>query len=156
MLHLGAIEIDDIATALSDQMDYEHRWLIDPRTGRIDFWTSDTGIDGQNPIDLDEVVLLPIDPLPSHVWYADMADFTCGISDDAARRRLTRALSGRGAFRHFKNELHQEYPELVSLWHAFRDARAQRRAVGWLLDQELISEAAADGFVVDHPDPALP
>lgn len=53
---------------MSDQTDYEHRWLIDPRTGEVAFWTSDTGIDGQNPVDLDELDLMPINLLPSAVW----------------------------------------------------------------------------------------
>ena len=156
MLDLDTLDLDDIATALSDQTDYEHRWLIDPRTGDIAFWTSDTGVDGQNPVDLDDLDLLLIDPLPPSVWYEDMADFAEQVSDPAAQQRLGRALSGRGAFRRFKDELYAEYPELVSGWHAFRDTRAQRRAVEWLLDQELISEAAAEGYTEAHPDPAVP
>ena len=48
MLDLGGIDVEEVATALADQTDYEHRWLIDPRTGRVAFWTSDTGIDGEN------------------------------------------------------------------------------------------------------------
>jgi hypothetical protein len=156
MLDLNALDVDEIATALSDQTDYEHRWLIDPRTGEIAFWTSDTGIDGENPIDLGELDLLPIDPLPSRVWYADMAEFAQQVSNAAARQRLSRALSGRGAFRRFKNELYEKYPGLVSVWQAFRDARAQRRAVGWLLDQGLISNAATQNFTADHPDRAIP
>lgn len=42
MLDLGAIDIEEIATALQDQIDFEHRWLIDPRTGELAFWTNDT------------------------------------------------------------------------------------------------------------------
>ncbi|MGH3988201.1 MAG: UPF0158 family protein [Pseudonocardiaceae bacterium] len=125
MLDLGKLDVDEIATALSDQTDYEHRWLIDPHTGEISFWTSDTGIDGANPVELDELDLLPIDPLPSAVWYTDMTDFAEGISDDAAGRRLSRAIRGRGAFRRFKDELFEEAPDLVPAWHAFRDARAK-------------------------------
>ncbi len=121
MLDLNALDVDEIATALSDQTDYEHVWPIDPRTGSIAFWTSDTGIDGENPVDLDELDLLAIDPLPSHVWYADMADFTQQVSDPSARQRLARALSGRGAFHRFKDELYEEYPDLVSVWQAFRE-----------------------------------
>lgn len=52
-LDLDGIDIEDIATALSDQTDYEHRWLIDPRTDRVAFWTSDLGIDGENPVEID-------------------------------------------------------------------------------------------------------
>ncbi|WP_193315435.1 hypothetical protein [Nostocoides sp. F2B08] len=62
MLDLDALDVEEIVTALNDQTDYEHRWLIDPRTGEIAFRTSDTGIDGENPVDLDDLDLIPIDP----------------------------------------------------------------------------------------------
>ena len=124
--------MDEIATALADQTDYEHQWLIDPRTGEITFWTSDTGIDGRTPVDLDDLDLIRIDPLPSFVWYRDMANFAERISDERAGRRLARAIEGKGAFRRFKDELHQEYPRLLPVWYAFRDVRAKRRAVEWL------------------------
>ena len=156
MLALDGIDVEEIATALADQTDYEHRWLLDPRTGQVTFWTSDTGIDGENPVDVDELDLIPIDPLPSHVWFQDMADFADGISDSAAGRRLTQALQGRGPFRRFRNQVYEHHPELISPWHALRDVRAQLRAVEWLLDQGLIHDSAAQQFASDHPDPGLP
>ena len=156
MLDLGRLDLDEIATALADQTDYEHRWLIDPRTGEVAFWTSDTGIDGQNPVDLDELDLVCVDPLPSYVWYQDMTDFAERISDDRAGRRLARALDGRGAFRRFKAELHEEYPDLLPAWYAFRDSRARRRAVEWLAENSLIDDDSAGCFLTDHPDPELP
>ena len=131
-------------------------WLIDPGTGEVAFWTSDTGIDGENRVDLDELDLVLIDPLPSHVWYRDMVDFADGITDHATGERLRRSLEGKGAFRRFKNELYQGHPELISSWHALRDARAQIRAVQWLANEGLIEEDAAQQFVQDHPEPALP
>jgi hypothetical protein len=67
VLDVDMIDVEEIATALADQTDYEHRWLIDPRTGAVVFWTSDTGIDGENPVDLDELDLILIDPLPPYV-----------------------------------------------------------------------------------------
>ena len=48
MLDLNALDLGDIAVALADQTDYNHRWLIDPRTGQLVFWISDTGIDGEH------------------------------------------------------------------------------------------------------------
>ena len=156
MLDLGSLDLDEIATALADQTDYDHRWLIDPRTGEIAFWTSDTGIDGQTPVDLGELDLIPIDPPPSFVWYQDMADFAERISDERAGRRLARAIEGRGAFRRFKDELHQRYPHLLPMWYAFRDVRAKRRAVEWLMDHALIDDDSANHFLTDHPDPDLP
>lgn len=156
MLDLRGVDVEEIATALADATDYEHRWLLDPRTGQVAFWTRDTGIDGQNPVDLDELDLVPIDPLPPHVWFQDMADFADGLSDLAARQRLARALQGRRVFRRFKDELYQHHPELVAAWHALRDVRAQRRAVEWLLDEGLIDDEAARQFATDHPDPSRP
>jgi hypothetical protein len=85
-----------------------------------------------------------------------MVDFIEAISDDTAGRRLGRALSGRGAFRRFKDELYEEYPGLVPAWQAFRDARAKRRAVEWLLDQGLIDDDAGARYLREHHDVALP
>ncbi len=81
MLDLSGFDVEEIATALADQTDYEHRWLIDPRTGELAFWTSDTGIEGEHPVELDELDLIAIDPLPPYVWFQDMADFADGITD---------------------------------------------------------------------------
>jgi hypothetical protein len=86
VLDLGSLDLDEIATAPADQPDYEHRWLINPLTGGVVLWTCDTGIDGQNPVDLDELDLHCIDPLPSYGWYQDMADFAKQISDERAGR----------------------------------------------------------------------
>jgi uncharacterized protein UPF0158 len=156
MLDLEMLNLDEIATALSDQTDYEHVWLLDPRTGEMAFWTSDTGVDGTNPVDVEDLDLVAIDALPSSVWYRDMVDFAEGISDDTAGRRLGRAISGRGAFRRFKNELYEAYPDLVPAWQSFRDARAKRRAVEWLLDHELIDEDAGARYLRQYQDADLP
>ncbi|MFY1577350.1 UPF0158 family protein [Verrucosispora sp. WMMD703] len=156
MLDLSRLDLEEIATALEDQTYYDHRWLIDPRTGEILFWTTDGGVDGRTPVDLDDLDLVGIDPLPSSVWYRDMVDFAEGISDAAVGRRLARAIQGRGAFRRFKNTLHEEYPHLLPAWHAFRDARSRRRAVEWLVDNSLIDDETGERCMVEHPDPDLP
>ena len=82
------------------------------------FWTSDTGIDGVNPVDLDQLDLILIDPLPSYVWYQDMADLADGINDRAVGRSLSRSLQGKWAFRRFRNELYERHPELISVWQS--------------------------------------
>jgi hypothetical protein len=156
MLDLNSLDLDEIATALADQTAYEHRWLINPETGEIVFWTEDCGIDGQTPVDLDDLDLLWIEPIPSYVWYQDMADFADGISDERAGRRLARAIRGKGAFRRFRDELHEEDPHLLPVWHAFRAARAERRAVHWLVDNSLVDDDEAARFLTNCPDPDLP
>jgi hypothetical protein len=95
VLDLSNIDLEEIADALADQTDYEHHWLINPHTGEIAFWTADTGIDGQTPVDLDELDLVVIGPLPSWVWYQDMADFAEGLTDERAGRRLARGSKAR-------------------------------------------------------------
>ena len=156
MLDLRSLDLEEIGNALADQTGYEHRWLINPRTGEIAFWTADTGIDGQTPVDLDDLDLIGINPLPSWVWYQDMADFADTLADERAGRRLTRAIQGKGAFRRFKHELHEEYPDLLPAWYAFRDVRTKRRAVQWLAGNSLIDDDAASRFLAGHPDPGLP
>ena len=157
VLDLNRVDIELIATALADQADGEHQWLIDPTTGELVIWTSDTGIDGHNPVELDDLDphLIAIDPIPSYIWYQDMVDFADRISDRAMGGRLSRTLEGRGAFGRFKNTVYQQ-PELISPWQTWRDTRARRRAVRWLLDQELITPQAAEEYDDNHPDPQLP
>lgn len=157
MVELNAIDVDELAMALADQSVFDRQWLIDPQTGEILFWTSDTGIDGQNPVDLDELGhLVAIDPLPPYAWYQDMVDFAEGISDQRAAERLGRTLQGKGAFRRFKNELHDRHPDLASVWHAFSDGRARVRAVRWLAEKGLVDEDSAQQYVRDNPDCEIP
>ena len=85
-----------------------------------------------------------------------MADFAETITDERAGSRLTRAIQGKGAFRRFKDELHQRSPSLLPAWTEFREVRTRRRAVQWLADHLLIDDDVADRFMADHPDPELP
>jgi len=123
---------DEIVTTLSDDL-----------LGLYAYGSLVTGDFAAERSDLDLLAVLRADP-------------TTGVSDDAAGRRLGRAIRGWGAFRRFKDELFEEHPDLVSAWHDFHDARANRRAVEWLHGQGLIRDDAARKFLVDDPDPDLP
>ena len=85
-----------------------------------------------------------------------MADFADGITGERAGRRPARAIQGKGAFRRFKDELHEEYPDLLPAWLEFRDTRARRRTARWLADNSLIDDGSADSFLSGHSDPVLP
>jgi hypothetical protein len=87
VLNLSSVDLDDIASALADQSDYERQWLIHPQTGAVAIWTADSGTDGQTPVDPEELDLVCIDPMPPWVWCQDMADFAEAIADDRAARR---------------------------------------------------------------------
>lgn len=156
-LDLSTLDLDDLASTLSDQGgDWGHSWLFDPGTGELHLHSADGTLDGEEGVDLDELDLIRVDPVPSRVWYGDMVDFIEGISDEQAGRRLGRAIQGRGAFRRFRDELHDEYPHLVAVWRAFSDNRGRCRAVEWLADEGLITDEAAQAYYGAHPDPQLP
>ena len=53
-------------------------------------------------------------------------------------------------------EIHDEHPDLLPAWYAFRDARAKRRAVRWVVDNSPIDDDAASRLLADHLDPDLP
>jgi hypothetical protein len=153
---LEGFDLEMLAEALADQGGWEHHWLFDPRTGRTEFWSSDDPDLDPDALDDPGEVRLRVEPLPSWVWYQDMIDFTEQVGDEQAGRRLARALDGRGAFRRFRNELHAEYPELLTAWNAFRDVRAAVRAAQWLHDHDILDESRYREFLDAHPDPQVP
>jgi hypothetical protein len=85
-----------------------------------------------------------------------MADFADRVSDQRASGSLARAIEGKGAFRRFKDRLHQNYPDLVPAWLAFQSVRAKRRAVQWLVDEGLVDQQAAEAVLGSCADPDLP
>jgi hypothetical protein len=65
--------------------------------------------------------------------YQDMEDFVATVADDEQAERLSIAISGRGAFRRFKDVL-SRWPEGLQRWFAFSDERKRGRARSWLID----------------------
>ena len=77
----------------------------------------------------------------SHDGYRDMEWFIDDLDDSQFADRLARAITGRGAFRRFKDTL-SERPDLMTRWFAFSDDRHRGRARSWL---------AAEGYVPTRP-----
>ncbi len=75
--------------------------------------------------------------------YRDMVWFIDELDDPVFADRLSRAISGRGAFRRFKVTL-SERPELMTKWHAFSNDRQRGRARRWL---------ATEGYTPTRPHP---
>jgi hypothetical protein len=69
----------------------------------------------------------------SRPGYRDMQVFIAGLDDAQIADRLDRAISGRGAFRRFKDTL-SAWPDLMTRWHAFSEDRQRGRARAWLAD----------------------
>ena len=69
MLDLSSLDLEEAGDALAGQTDCGHRWLINPQTGEITFWTAGTGIDGQTPGPTGR-------PAAPHSAYRDAASFS--------------------------------------------------------------------------------
>lgn len=71
--------------------------------------------------------------LGSRDGWQDMAAFAQRQRSAQLRERLERAIEGRGAFRRFRDLIHEE--GLVAQWHAFAGDREAGRARQWLADE---------------------
>jgi hypothetical protein len=77
---------------------------------------------------------LYVPALGSRAGYRDMELFIEGLCDVALADRLRIAISGRGAFRRFKDVLSRD-ERSWSRYHRFRDERQRGRARAWLAEQ---------------------
>jgi uncharacterized protein UPF0158 len=142
MLDPKSLDLDELCVALEDHSP-EMTWWIHTGDGRVRLGDPD-----------DEEGWLEIGTVGSHEGYRDMAEFVAGVRHRRAAELLERAISGRGAFRRFKDTLF-EFPELREQWFRFRDARSRRRALRWLADEELVDEAVAAEWIARYPDPVI-
>jgi hypothetical protein len=141
------VDWDELGAALTTNA-AERSCYLDPRTGEVlmvpvdrldgeDDWPSDDDIDAG----LDAGDLLAIEPLGAPVEYGWMAEFASSVGDARLRELLELALSGRGAFRRFKNVL-LDFPAERGRWFAVRDAHLRAAAREWLAEQGIEAIAA--------------
>lgn len=124
------IDVAGVAEALDDS-DWEAKWWYDPSTGQVEMGPSQwiaADLDDDDPL---ERGLVRIEPLGPSDAYADMTDFAEAVGDRRAADLLQRALPGRGAFRRFRDTLH-EFPDLLGHWSTYARACAEMRAINWL------------------------
>ena len=140
MLDPKSLDLDELSAALEDHSP-DATWWIHTGDGRIQRG------------DPEDEGWLEIGSVGSHEGYRDMSEFVAGVHHRRAAELLDRAISGRGAFRRFKDTLF-EFPELREQWFRYRDARSRRRAVRWLADAALIEQADAAEWMARYPDPA--
>ena len=118
MLDPKSLDLDELCAALEDHSP-EASWWIHTGDGRI------------QPERPTGEGWLEIGSVGSHEGYRDMAEFVGSVHHRRAAELLDRAISGRGAFRRFKDTLF-EFPELREQWFRYRDARAAAgRCAGW-------------------------
>ena len=77
---------------------------------------------------------IAIPQVESYESYNDMVAFIGTVSNPRLQARLERAISGRGAFRYFKDLL-LDYPQERQRWFRFRDERMRQRVLDWLEEE---------------------
>lgn len=70
--------------------------------------------------------------------WTEMAEFVSTVSDLPVRERLERALRGRGAFRRFKDAVHEA--GVADAWYAYRNAEQRRSLLEWLKEHDIVPE----------------
>jgi hypothetical protein len=150
MAVLDRVDLADLALALEDHS-AGHSWWLDPETGQVSPVFGDSLVPEHEP---SVPGAIKIDPLPTPVGYGDMEEFVSQVRDPRVRDQLQRAISGRGAFRRFKDAL-LDHPGLRRAWFAFHDARGERRAVEWLIERRLVDPQRAEQELELRPEPAL-
>ena len=61
--------------------------------------------------------------------YSIMEDFCYSIEDEELREELLYAIRGRGAFRMFKDKIHQH--SIADQWYDYKDQRYREIAIEW-------------------------
>ncbi len=127
------IDWDDLETALTWRFD-EGGHYLDLTTGEIIASTGhEDDVMSEEDVEagLADGRLLLIEPLESSVEYDWMSKFTASVTDPTLAKLLDVALSGKGAFRRFKDVLAERSAERER-WLAFHGDRVREAAREWL------------------------
>lgn len=138
---------DDLEMALTTNP-VELTCYLDVRNGDVQMlpigrFGEDEGLPSEEEIDADlaEGHLIHVEPLGSSVEYGWMADFIGTVGNARLRDLLEVALAGRGAFRRFKDVLH-DHPAERERWFASRDGHVRAAARQWLAENGIEATTA--------------
>lgn len=147
---MGKLNIDwgELEMAF-DNGSYEMSFYLDLETGKVPMVTDEDRMYIEDPPDIlpdwqrqaveqaaaiaegEDERFLSVPMRDSHEGYRDMERFIATVASPSLRDRLDRAISGRGAFRRFRDVL-AEHPPEETRWYAFKQQRDQRRMLDWL------------------------
>ncbi len=77
---------------------------------------------------------LRLPPSDGRADYRAMQDFIRTVGDDRLQEQLWRAIRGRGAFRRFRDSLH-DAPAELERWYQWKEGDERRRLLGWLEEE---------------------
>ena len=155
------VNLDEVADAM-DQFDREiSDWYLDTKTGQVISVSTEMMSsldDGEEEDEEDAVVGWQAEALETarqiaedaddrfhripeadrHEAYAIMEEFIHEVPDLRLRDRLARAISGKGAFRRFKDEL-SDHPDVRERWFEFEREQKRQWARDWLEELDIES-----------------
>lgn len=124
------VDLEELATLLEGDM-LGGGGRIDLTTGTC--WPDSLEYDEEDDEE-DEDRWLYVDCVGSHEGYRDMELFIATLRDRAIADRLEIAISGKGAFRRFKDVL-ARWPDELQRYFLLSDERKQGRARAWLANK---------------------
>lgn len=136
------VDLEDLAMVLEGDP-AQGGGRIDLTTGEV--WPQavfdDGGFEGLDEDDEDPDRWLYVHCEGSRSAYRDMEWFISELDDSDVAERLDIAISGRGAFRRFKDTV-ADWPDLRARWFTFSGDRQRGRARAWLF---------AEGYIANPP-----
>lgn len=123
------VDLELLNAAIEGDPEFASGAYLDLTTGEVYRGDeADSAGAGEDAIDLDADPdrWLWLDRIDSAAGWNDMAEFAAGLHDGAPRERMERAIEGAGAFRRFRDLVHEE--GLAERWDAFTTDRAIGRA----------------------------
>ena len=115
----------------------ESFYYLNTETGQLEYYWPDGDM---GDLDIEDLLNNPVwIELPhddSRTGYRDMAAFVEQLENQAIAQALTRAITGKGAFRRFKDVL-MKYPQVRESWFAFQMERIKARVQEWLAEHDL-------------------
>lgn len=130
------VDLDMLSLEMEGDGSWSNGGYIDLRTGEV-YGESATdaalvGEDAAIDVEEDPDRWLRLDSIGSRTGWQDMADFAQRQREAGLRERLERAIHGTGAFRRFRDLVHDE--GLAEQWDAFCTDRQLGRAREFLAD----------------------
>lgn len=139
------LETGDVIMATGEEdrlLEEIYELYSDPDTGEVDWPTVLAQLDipewQKEPLIVGDQIeagfgtrYIRIPHVESRDGYYDMVAFIRTVSNPRLQSCLERAISGRGAFRYFKDDL-LDYPKERERWFRFQDERMRERILDWL------------------------
>lgn len=131
------VDLDMLSAALEGDLGTSDGGYVDLHTGEVyDEGAADPMIVGEDAaidVEAEPDRWLRFYSTGSREGWSDMAAFAERQRDEALRERLLRAIDGKGAFRRFRDRVHEE--DLAERWYGFSADRQQGRARDFLAEQ---------------------